>query len=81
MAGLSYREEEKFMDVICTASKLKHPNIVALNGYCFEHGEHLLVYDYFGHLTLNDALHSGASEPPSWFQRLRIALGVAQALE
>ncbi|RHN47944.1 putative protein kinase RLK-Pelle-LRR-V family [Medicago truncatula] len=81
MAGLSYREEEKFMDVICTASKLKHPNIVALNGYCFEHGEHLLVYDYFGHLTLNDALHSGASEPLAWFQRLRIALGVAQALD
>jgi len=81
MAGLSYREEEKFLDVVCTASKLKHPNIIALNGYCFEHGEHLLVYDYFGHLTLNDALHSGACEPLSWIQRLRIALGVAQALE
>jgi interleukin-1 receptor-associated kinase 1 len=81
MAGLSYREEEKFLDVICTASKLKHPNIIQLNGYCLERGEHLLVYDYFGNLTLNDALHGGACEPLSWVQRLQIALAVAQALE
>ncbi|XP_045795282.1 protein STRUBBELIG-RECEPTOR FAMILY 2-like [Trifolium pratense] len=81
MAGLSYREEEKFLDVICTASKLKHPNIIQLNGYCLEHGEHLLVYDYFGNLTLYDALHGGACEPLSWVQRLQIALAVAQALD
>ncbi|KAL5059440.1 hypothetical protein RYX36_031044, partial [Vicia faba] len=81
MAGLSYREEEMFLDVICTASKLKHPNIIPLNGYCLEHGEHLLVYDYFGNLTLYDALHSGACETLSWTQRLRIALYVARALD
>lgn len=81
MAGLSYREEEMFLDVVCTASKLKHPNIIPLNGYCLEHGEHLLVYDYFGNLTLNDALHSGVRETLSWVQRLQIALNVAQALE
>ncbi|KAJ1396021.1 Serine-threonine/tyrosine-protein kinase, catalytic domain [Sesbania bispinosa] len=81
MAGVSYREEEKFLDFICTASRLKHPNIVALNGYCLERGKHLLVYDYVGNLTLNDALHSGANKPLSWVQRLRIALGVAQALD
>ncbi|CAL5193527.1 unnamed protein product [Lathyrus oleraceus] len=81
MAGLSYREEEMFLDVVCTASKLKHPNIIPLNGYCLEHGEHLLVYDYFGNLTLNDALHSGVRETLSWVQRLQIALNVAQALD
>ncbi|TKY62553.1 STRUBBELIG-RECEPTOR FAMILY 2 [Spatholobus suberectus] len=81
MAGLSFREEEKFLDVICTVSRLKHPNIVALNGYCLEHGMHLLVYDYVGNFTLNDALHSEAYKPLSWVHRLRIALGVAQALD
>lgn len=81
LAGLSYREEEKFLDVICTASRLKHPNIVAFRGYCLERGEHLLVYDYIGNLTLNDALHSGACKPLLWLQRLRIAIGVAEALE
>ncbi|KAL5074662.1 hypothetical protein RYX36_013646 [Vicia faba] len=74
MAGLSYREEEMFLDVICTTSKLKHPKIIPLNGYCLEHREHLLVYDYFGNLTLYDALHSGTCETLSWAQHLRISL-------
>ncbi|KAL5077792.1 hypothetical protein RYX36_016776 [Vicia faba] len=59
MAGLSYREEEMFLGFICAASKLKHPNIIPLNDYYLEHGENLLVYDYFGNLTLYDAFHSG----------------------
>ncbi|WJX17677.1 hypothetical protein P8452_07563 [Trifolium repens] len=81
MAGLSFSEEEKFLDVVCTASRLKHPNIVALKGYCLEHGQHLLVYDYVRNLTLDDALHSASYKPLSWGLRLRIAIGVAQALD
>lgn len=81
LAGLSFSEEEKFLDVICTAARLKHPNIVALKGYCLEHGQHLVVYDYVRNLTLDKALHSEAYKPLSWPLRLRIALGVALALE
>ncbi|KAL1312338.1 hypothetical protein HN51_038955 [Arachis hypogaea] len=81
LAGVSYREEEKFLDVICTASRLKHPNIVALNGYCLERGKHLLVYDYVRNLTLHDALHRDVYKPLSWILRLRIAVGVANALD
>ncbi|KAK2450339.1 protein STRUBBELIG-RECEPTOR FAMILY [Trifolium repens] len=80
MAGLSFNEEEKFLDVVCTASRLKHPNIVALKGYCLEHGQHL-VYDHVRNLTLDDALHSASYKPLSWGLRLRIAIGVAQALD
>ncbi|KAG4397167.1 hypothetical protein GLYMA_10G091400v4 [Glycine max] len=80
MAGMSFIEEEKFLDVVCTASRLNHPNIVSLKGYCLEHGQHLLVYDYVRNLTLDDALHSAAYKPLSWGTRLRIALGVGQAL-
>ncbi|KAF1860014.1 hypothetical protein Lal_00027864 [Lupinus albus] len=81
MAGLSFSEEEKFLDVICTAARLKHPNIVALKGYCLEHGQHLVVYDYVRDLTLEDAIHSKTYKPLSWGLRLRIALGVALALD
>ncbi|XP_028777566.1 protein STRUBBELIG-RECEPTOR FAMILY 2 [Neltuma alba] len=80
MAGLSFHEEETFLDVVSTTSRLRHPYIVALNGYCMEHGQHLLVHDYVRSLTLDDALHSDAYKPLSWVLRLRIALGVAQAL-
>ncbi|KAK7378227.1 hypothetical protein VNO80_03665 [Phaseolus coccineus] len=78
--NLSFKEEEKLLDVICTVSQLKHPNIVALNGYCLDNGKGLFVYDYVGNVTLNDALHNEACKPLSWVHRLRIALGVAQAL-
>nr|KYP32710.1 Protein STRUBBELIG-RECEPTOR FAMILY 2 [Cajanus cajan] len=81
MAGMSFSEEEKFLDVVCTASRLKHPNIVSLKGYCLEHGQHLLVYDYVRNLTLDDALHSAAYKALSWGTRIRIALGVGQALD
>ncbi|XP_022634764.1 protein STRUBBELIG-RECEPTOR FAMILY 2 isoform X2 [Vigna radiata var. radiata] len=81
IAQMSLKEEEKLLDVICTVSRLKHPNIVALKGYCLDKGKGLLVYDYVGNVTLNDALHSEACEPVSWVHRLRIALGVAQALD
>ncbi|ESW34299.1 hypothetical protein PHAVU_001G140900 [Phaseolus vulgaris] len=78
--NFSFKEEEKLLDVICTVSRLKHPNIVALNGYCLDNGKGLFVYDYVGNVTLNDALHNEACKPLSWVHRLRIALGVAQAL-
>ena len=81
MVTLSFNEEEKFMDVIWTASRLRHPNIVTLLGYCIEHGQHLLVYEYVRNLSLDGALHSEAYKPLSWRLRLRIALGVARALE
>ncbi|XP_011004818.1 PREDICTED: protein STRUBBELIG-RECEPTOR FAMILY 2 [Populus euphratica] len=79
--SLSFQEEEKFLDVIWTASRLRHPNIVTLIGYCVEHGQHLLVYDYIRDLSLHDVLHGDGYKPLSWNIRLTIALGVARALE
>nr|KJB36115.1 hypothetical protein B456_006G141800 [Gossypium raimondii] len=81
MVSLSFDEEEKFMDVIQMASQLRHPNIVRLIGYCVEHGQHLVVYEYVRNLSLDDALHSEVFKPLSWGLRLRIALGIAQALD
>nr|XP_016470054.1 PREDICTED: protein STRUBBELIG-RECEPTOR FAMILY 2-like [Nicotiana tabacum] len=78
--ALSITEEEQFMDVIRTASRLRHPNIVALIGYCVGHGNHLLVYEYIRNVTLDDALHSVLCMPLTWSLRLRIAIGVARAL-
>lgn len=76
-----YFNEEQFLDVICTGSRLRHPNIVSLIGYCLEYGQHLLVYQYIQNLSLDDALHSSAYKPLSWGVRLQIAVGIAQALK
>ncbi|GLT50194.1 hypothetical protein SLA2020_236990 [Shorea laevis] len=81
MVPLSFCEEEQFMDVIRTASQLRHPNIVTLLGYCVENGQHLIVYEYVRNFSLDDALHNEAFKPLPWGQRLYIALGVARALD
>uniref|UniRef100_A0A7N0U6M3 Protein kinase domain-containing protein n=1 Tax=Kalanchoe fedtschenkoi TaxID=63787 RepID=A0A7N0U6M3_KALFE len=78
---LSLHEEEEFLNVICRASHFRHPNIVKLHGYCTEHGQHLLVYEYISDTTLDAALHTEAYKPLPWGTRLRISLGIAKALE
>ncbi|KAJ0028073.1 hypothetical protein Pint_36546 [Pistacia integerrima] len=80
MVSLSFQEEEQFIDVIRTVSQLRHPNIVTLLGYCVENGQHLLVYEFVRNLSLAEALHSKVFNPLSWAIRLRIALGIARAL-
>ncbi|XP_027174137.1 protein STRUBBELIG-RECEPTOR FAMILY 2 [Coffea eugenioides] len=77
---LSLHEEEQFLNVVRNASRLRHPNIVTLLGYCMEHGQHLLVYEYVRNLSLDDALHCTEYTPLSWDLRLRIALGVARGV-
>lgn len=82
-ASLSLYEEENFLEVISNISRLRHPNIVPLTGYCTEHGQRLLVYEYIGNGTLHDILHfsDGMSKKLTWNTRVRIALGTARALE
>lgn len=81
LASLSFEEEEQFMDVIRISSQFKHPNIVKLLGYCVEHGQHLLVYQYVRNLSLADALHKEVYKSLSWGIRLHISLGIARALQ
>ncbi|KAK1408468.1 hypothetical protein QVD17_40266 [Tagetes erecta] len=77
---LSLHEEEQFLEVIWNTSRLRHPNIITLHGYCVEQGQHMLVYEYARNLSLDHALHSEAYMPLSWGLRLKIALGIARAL-
>lgn len=78
--ALSLQEEEQFLNVIRNVSCLRHPNLVTLHGYCLEDGQHLLVYEYVRSVSLDD-LHYATYKPLIWSLRLRIALGVARALE
>ncbi|KAG0515225.1 hypothetical protein BDA96_10G260400 [Sorghum bicolor] len=83
-ASLSLYEEDNFLEVVSNISRLRHPNIVPLTGYCVEHGQRLLVYEYIGNGTLHDILHfsdDGTSKKLTWNTRVRIALGTARALE
>ncbi|XP_066377507.1 protein STRUBBELIG-RECEPTOR FAMILY 8-like [Miscanthus floridulus] len=71
-ASLSLYEEDNFLEVVSNISRLRHPNIVPLTGYCVEHGQRLLVYEYIGNGTLHDILHfsdDGMSKKLTWNTR------------
>ncbi|KAG8063121.1 hypothetical protein GUJ93_ZPchr0003g17320 [Zizania palustris] len=72
-----------FIDLVVNISKLNHPNISELDGYCSEHGQCLLAYEFYRNGSLHDFLHmpDGYSKPLSWNSRVKIALGSARALE
>ncbi|KAK9089740.1 hypothetical protein Scep_028822 [Stephania cephalantha] len=82
-AALSLQEEDNFLEAVSSMSRLRYPNIVTLVGYCAEHGQRLLVYEYFGNGTLHDMLHfaDDSSSALTWNARIKIALGIARALE
>ncbi|PIN11219.1 Serine/threonine protein kinase [Handroanthus impetiginosus] len=82
-AAVSLQEEDNFLEAISNMARLRHPNIVALAGYCAEHGQRLLVHDYIGSGSLHDMLHFAdeRSKMLTWNARVRVALGTARALE
>lgn len=82
-AALSLQEEDNFLEAVSNMSRLRHTNIVTLNGYCAEHGQRLLVYEFIGNGSLHDMLHFAeeSSKTLTWNARVRVALGTARALE
>ncbi|KAL3627748.1 hypothetical protein CASFOL_029111 [Castilleja foliolosa] len=73
----------EFVEMVSRISKLRHPNIVELVGYCLEHGQRLLVYNYCRNGTLDEALNidDPINRKLSWNARIRLALQAAKALE
>ncbi|RWR77542.1 protein STRUBBELIG-RECEPTOR FAMILY 8-like protein [Cinnamomum micranthum f. kanehirae] len=82
-AAVSLQEEDNFLEAVSNMARLRHPNIATLQGYCAEHGQHLLVYEYITNGTLHDMLHfsDDSSKALTWNARVKIALGTARALE
>ncbi|KAI4334004.1 hypothetical protein L6164_018747 [Bauhinia variegata] len=77
------QKDEEFLELVNSMDRIRHANVVELIGYCAEHGQRLLIYEYCSNGSLHDALHSDDEFKTklSWNARIRIALGAARALE
>lgn len=77
------QKDDEFLDLVNNLDRIRHANVVELMGYCSEHGQRLLVYEYCSNGSLQDALHSDDEfrKNLSWNMRIRMALGAARALE
>ncbi|KAF7805903.1 protein STRUBBELIG-RECEPTOR FAMILY 3-like [Senna tora] len=77
------QKDHEFLELVNNIDTIRHANIVELIGYCVEHGQRLLIYEYCSNGSLQEALHSDDEFKTrlSWNARIRIALGAARALE
>lgn len=82
-SALPTQSLDDFMELVSNISRLHHPNLTELVGYCSEHGQHLLVYEFHKNGSLHEFLHTSDEydHPLSWNTRVKIALGTARALE
>lgn len=76
-------QKQGFTEVVSSISKLHHPNIAEIVGFCSEQGHNLLIYDFFRNGSLHQFLHlsDDFSRPLTWNTRVKIALGTARAIE
>ncbi|XVE88535.1 hypothetical protein DITRI_Ditri19aG0077000 [Diplodiscus trichospermus] len=82
-SALPSETSDDFVEMVSNISQLHHTNVTELVGYCSEHGQHLLVYEFHKNGSLHDFLHLSDeySKPLIWNSRVKIALGTARALE
>ncbi|XP_039135883.1 L-type lectin-domain containing receptor kinase S.4-like [Dioscorea cayenensis subsp. rotundata] len=77
----------EFVAEIASIGRLRHRNLVQLQGWCRRRSDLILVYDYMPNCSLDKYLFSSdldSQNPPkpllSWRQRFHILKGVASAL-
>lgn len=71
---------EEFQVEMELLSRLNHPNLVSLIGYCDEKDEMMLVYEYMGGGSLKSHLYGSGKPTLSWEQRLEACVGAAKGL-
>nr|BAJ99781.1 predicted protein [Hordeum vulgare subsp. vulgare] len=70
----------EFLSELSIIAGLRHRNLLRLQGWCYEKGEILLVYDYMRNGSLDRTLFDAASPALPWRHRHEILAGVASAL-
>ncbi|XP_074558148.1 putative serine/threonine-protein kinase PBL28 [Curcuma longa] len=72
--------EREFRVEVDILSRLEHPNLVTLIGYCADGRDRFLVYEYMPNGNLQDYLNGIREAKMDWPLRLKVALGAARAL-
>ncbi|CAL5421393.1 unnamed protein product [Camellia sinensis] len=72
--------EREFRVEVDILSRLDHPNLVSLIGYCADGKHRFLVYEYMHNGNLQDHLNGIGETKMDWPLRLKVAIGAARGL-
>ncbi|XVF43473.1 hypothetical protein PTKIN_Ptkin02bG0042800 [Pterospermum kingtungense] len=79
MLGSSKVSEQSFINEVSRISRVHHPNVVPILGFCSERSKYGLVYQYMPNGSLDK--YSGDSHSFSWEKLHEIALGTARGVK
>ncbi|XP_004292376.1 PREDICTED: probable LRR receptor-like serine/threonine-protein kinase At5g48740-like [Fragaria vesca subsp. vesca] len=74
---------DSFVNEVHLLSRIRHQNLVCLEGFCHESKQQILVYEYLHGGSLADHLYGPKSKKVSlsWVRRLKIAVDAAKGLD
>jgi serine/threonine protein kinase len=78
----SLQRKKDFYSEIRRVAKLYHPNLVAVKGCCYDHGDRFIVYEFVANGPLDVWLHHipRGGRSLDWAMRMRAATTLAQGI-
>ncbi|XP_023641945.1 probable inactive receptor-like kinase SSP [Capsella rubella] len=79
--SMVWSDPNQFVEEARRVGRLRHKRLVNLIGYCCDGDKRLLVADYMPYDNLAKRLSQRKTHRMDWYMRLRIACGIAEALD
>ncbi|XP_058092751.1 C-type lectin receptor-like tyrosine-protein kinase At1g52310 [Magnolia sinica] len=78
----SFQRKKEFYSEIGRVARLHHPNLVAVKGCCYDHGDRYIVYEFVANGPLDRWLHHipMGGRSLDWAMRMRVATTLAQGI-
>ncbi|CAA3027467.1 C-type lectin receptor-like tyrosine- kinase At1g52310 [Olea europaea subsp. europaea] len=78
----SFQRKKEFYSEIGRVARLHHPNLVAIKGCCYDHGDRYIVYEFIVNGPLDRWLHHipRGARSLDWAMRMKVAMTLAQGI-
>ncbi|XP_026385786.1 C-type lectin receptor-like tyrosine-protein kinase At1g52310 [Papaver somniferum] len=78
----NFQRKREFYSQIGRVARLCHPNLVAVKGCCYDHGDRYIVYEFVANGPLDRWLHHipRGGRSLDWSMRMRVATTLAQGI-
>ncbi|KAF6134053.1 hypothetical protein GIB67_038344 [Kingdonia uniflora] len=78
----NFQRKKEFFSQVGRVARLHHPNLVALKGWCYDHSDRYIVYEFVANGPLDRWLHHipRGGRSLDWTMRMRVATTLAQGI-